>query len=123
MRAISCCCMWPNPALKGELRQALQEGELVLHHQPKVDVDSNRVNGVEALGRWGHRRLGLLYTAQFIPLAETSGLTKEVTIEVVQIALRQIREWLDAGIKLSVAINISMWNFQDRGFPEQTGNC
>src|SRR3569623_292446 len=108
-------------ALKGELRQALQKGELILHYQPKVDVGSNRVNGVEALARWEHPRLGLLYPAQFIPLAETSGLIKEVTIEVVHIALRQIREWLDADIKLSVSINISMWNLQDRCFPEQIG--
>jgi diguanylate cyclase (GGDEF)-like protein len=108
-------------ALKGELRQALQHGQLVLHYQPKVDVGSHRVSGVEALVRWEHPRLGLLSPAQFIPLAETAGLIKELTLEVVRIALRQIRTWLEAGMRLSVAINISTFNLQDRGFPEQIG--
>jgi diguanylate cyclase (GGDEF)-like protein len=105
-------------ALKGELRHALEQGELVLHYQPKVDVSSNRVSGVEALVRWEHPRLGLLTPGQFIPLAETAGLIKDLTEEVVRIALRQVRTWLDAGVRLPVAINISTLNLQDRGFPE-----
>ena len=108
-------------ALKGELRHALEHKQLVLHYQPKVDVSSNRVNGVEALVRWEHPRLGLLYPGQFIPLAETSGLIKDVTIEVVKIALRQAREWLDAGVRLPIAINLSTSNLQDRGFPDLIG--
>ncbi len=108
-------------ALKGELRQALEQGELVLHYQPKVDVSSNRVSGVEALVRWEHPRLGMLSPAQFIPLAEAAGLIKDVTVEVVRMALRQVRTWLDAGVRLPVAINISTFNLQDRGFPEQIG--
>jgi diguanylate cyclase (GGDEF)-like protein len=108
-------------ALKGELRHALKQGELVLHYQPKVDVSSNRVSGVEALVRWEHPRLGLLSPGQFIPLAETAGLIKDLTEEVVRIALRQARTWLDAGVHLPVAINISTLNLQDRGFPEMIG--
>ena len=108
-------------ALKGELRHALEHGQLVLHYQPKVDVSSNRVSGVEALVRWEHPRLGLLAPGQFIPLAETAGLSKNLTAEVVRIALRQLRTWLDAGVRLPVAINISTLNLQDRGFPEWVG--
>ena len=107
--------------LKGELIHALQHGQLILYYQPKVDVSSNQVSAVEALVRWEHPRLGLLYPAQFIPLAENSGLIKDVTIEIVQIALRQIRAWIDSGTRLSVSINISMWNLQDRSFPDIIG--
>lgn len=109
-------------ALKGELRHALEHGELVLHYQPKVDVSTNQVSGAEALVRWEHPRLGLLSPGQFIPLAETAGLIKDLTIEVVRIALRQVRSWLDAGMRLPVAINISTLNLQDKDFPEQIGN-
>lgn len=108
-------------ALKGELRHALERGELVLHYQPKVDVGTNRVSGVEALVRWEHPRLGLLSPGQFIPLAETAGLIKSLTEEVARIALRQVRSWVDAGLRLPVAINISTWNLQDRAFPELIG--
>ena len=105
-------------ALKGELRRALQENELVLHFQPKIDINSNSVSGVEALVRWQHPRLGLLYPDKFIALAEHSGLIKLLTQEVLRLALRQIDAWREQGYGLAVSVNISAVNLQDAEFPD-----
>jgi diguanylate cyclase (GGDEF)-like protein len=105
-------------ALKGELRRAISEGEMVLHYQPKIDINSNLVSGVEALVRWQHPRLGLLYPDTFIGLAELSGQIKPLTQEVLRLAMKQIRAWSDQGHAFTVAVNISAVNLQDKGFPE-----
>jgi diguanylate cyclase (GGDEF)-like protein len=104
---------------KGELRRALSNGELLLHYQPKFDLASGAVTGVEALVRWQHAQHGLIFPDNFIPLAEESGLIKPLTQEVQRIALRQCKQWLDAGIPLAVAVNISAINLQDPDFPDQ----
>ena len=72
----------------GELRDALADGELVLHYQPKIAVAGGEVTGVEALVRWQHPRHGLLAPAEFLPLAERTGLMGELTRWVVDAALR-----------------------------------
>ncbi len=105
-------------ALKGELRRALTDGELVLHFQPKIDFNAQKINGVEALVRWQHPRLGLLYPDKFIALAEYSGQIKPLTIEVLKLALQQIHVWREQGMEFPVAVNVSAVNLQDRGFPE-----
>jgi diguanylate cyclase (GGDEF)-like protein len=105
-------------ALKGELRRAVDEGEMVLHYQPKIDINSNSVIGVEALVRWQHPRLGLLYPDKFIVLAERNGLIKSLTREVLRLALGQIGKWGESGYELPVAVNISAINLQDKDFPE-----
>ena len=105
-------------ALRGELRRAIAEGEMVLHFQPKIDFSSNFVSGVEALVRWQHPRLGLLYPDTFIGLAEVSGLIKPLTQEVLRLAMQQIREWGSQGFTFPIAVNISAVNLQDKGFPE-----
>lgn len=104
--------------LKTELRHALTGGELVLHFQPKIDFTGQKINGVEALVRWQHPRLGLLYPDKFITIAESSGQIKALTIEVLNLALQQIRVWRTQGIEFPVAVNISAVNLQDRSFPE-----
>lgn len=104
--------------LKGELRRAIMEGEMVLHFQPKIDISSNSVIGVEALVRWQHSRLGLLYPDKFIELAEMSGQIKLLTQEVLRLAMKQILEWSSKGHVFPVAVNISAINLQDRDFPE-----
>jgi diguanylate cyclase (GGDEF)-like protein len=104
---------------KGELRRALSNGELLLHYQPKFDLASGAVTGVEALVRWQHAQHGLIFPDNFIPLAEESGLIKPLTQEVQRIALRQCKQWLDAGMPLAVAVNISAINLQDPDFPDQ----
>ena len=105
-------------ALKGELRRALAEKEMVLHFQPKIDFGAQKINGVEALVRWQHPRLGLLYPDKFIALAESTGQIKALTIEVLRLAMQQIHVWREQGMEFPVAVNMSAVNLQDSGFPE-----
>ena len=106
-------------ARKGELRRAISSGELLLHYQPKFDLASGTVTGVEALVRWQHPQHGLTFPDNFIPLAEKTGLIKSLTLEVLRLALSQCRLWLDTGMPLAVAVNISAINLQDPDFPAQ----
>ena len=108
----------------GELRSAISRDELVLHYQPKADLASGRVDGVEALVRWQHPTLGLVPPDEFIPLAEHTGLIKPLTSWVLNRALRQVRCWRDgadggAPRDLSVAINVSTRSLLDDGFPAE----
>jgi predicted signal transduction protein with EAL and GGDEF domain len=89
--------------LLGQLRRALAAGELVVQYQPKADVRSGRIIGVEALMRWQHPEHGLLGLGEFVRLAETTGLIRPLTSYVLEAALRQCRAWLEAGRDLSVA--------------------
>ena len=104
--------------LKSELKRAISEGEMVLHFQPKIDIESNSVNGVESLVRWQHPRLGLVYPDAFIGLAEMSGLIKPLTLEVLRLAMLQILKWRSQGYEFPVAVNISAINLQEKDFPE-----
>lgn len=104
--------------LKSELRHAIDSGQLLLHFQPKIDFSSHCMNGAEALVRWQHPRLGLLYPDKFIHLAENNGMIKLLTREVLRLALGQIHVWREGEYELPVAVNISAINLQDKGFPE-----
>ncbi len=101
----------------GELRTALAAGELVLHYQPKVSVDGGEVTGVEALVRWQHPEHGLLAPAEFIPLAERSGMMGDLTRWVIDAALAQARAWQDQGIEVPIAINLAAANILDAALP------
>ena len=103
----------------GELRQALSRDELVVHFQPKVELETGSVAGVEALVRWQHPVDGLLGPFEFIPLAEQTGLIKGITTYVLQHALEQLRSWHQAGHDLSVAVNISARSLLDENFPDE----
>jgi diguanylate cyclase (GGDEF)-like protein/PAS domain S-box-containing protein len=105
--------------LLGQLRRALAAGELVVHYQPKADVPSGRILGVEALVRWQHPEHGLLGPGEFVPLAETTGLIRPLTSYVLDAALRQCRAWLDAGHQLSMAVNLSTRCLLDLTLPDQ----
>ena len=100
-------------ALAGELRRALEEDELVLHYQPKIDMRTDQVCGAEALVRWIHPQQGLIPPDEFIPLAEHTGLIKPLTDWVVEAALRQSSIWRQSGLVLPVAVNLSARNLQD----------
>jgi len=102
----------------GELRTALAAGELVLHYQPKVSVDAGEVTGVEALVRWQHPQHGLLAPAEFLPLAERTGMMGELTRWVIDAALAQARAWQDQGIAVPIAINLAAANILDAGLPD-----
>jgi diguanylate cyclase (GGDEF)-like protein len=91
-----------------QLRDGIPRGELVLHFQPKVDLTADRRTiGVEALVRWQHPTEGLLMPAQFMPEAERSELIEPLTGWVLENALQQQRLWSDAGLDLTMAVNIS----------------
>jgi diguanylate cyclase (GGDEF)-like protein len=104
--------------LLGELRAAIGAGELVLHYQPKVDVGSQRVVGVEALLRWQHPVHGLLPPAEFVPLAERTGAIGDLTRWVLDTALAQCRAWRDAGLDLTMAVNLAAPNIADATLPD-----
>jgi diguanylate cyclase (GGDEF)-like protein len=106
-------------SLLGELRRAIDNGEIVLHYQPKVNISTGRPTGVEALARWQHPQRGLLPPDQFIPLAEPTGLMGPLTAYILERAVGQCRAWRDQGLDLGVAVNISVRNLQDPGFAYQ----
>jgi EAL domain-containing protein (putative c-di-GMP-specific phosphodiesterase class I) len=104
-------------SLQGSLRQALQHQEFVLHYQPKLSRQTGAIRGVEALIRWRHPQTGLMPPAQFIPVAEESGLIVPIGRWVLREACRQARAWQDAGIApLTVAVNISSVELRAKGF-------
>lgn len=104
--------------LESRLRHALERGELVLHYQPQVEVESRRIVGMEALLRWNNPELGLVSPEDFIPLAEETGLIVEIGAWVLQTACRQAREWQKAGFPVRVAVNLSARQFQQEGLTE-----
>lgn len=104
--------------LLGELRQAIEKNELLLHFQPKVDLESGCVVGVEALARWQHAEHGFIPPNEFVLPAEKSGLIKPLTQWVLHAALRQCRTWQEQGIRINVAVNLSRRNLQDAQLPD-----
>jgi diguanylate cyclase (GGDEF)-like protein len=104
--------------LAAELRGAIDEGSLLLHYQPKVQLETGHVLGVEALVRWRHPQRGMLPPMEFIPLAEETGLIAPLTLWVVREALRQCREWVRMGFEIPIAVNLSMQNLRDPALPK-----
>ena len=104
-------------ALVGQLRRALEHDELRVFYQPKVVLGDGAVVGMEALVRWQHPELGMLSPDDFVPLAEQTGLVRPLTAVVLRVALRQCREWLDAGRHMSVAVNLSARGLDDAMLP------
>ena len=102
-----------------QLRDALDTDQLVNHYQPKLDLRTGAVIGVEALVRWDHPSRGLLYPDVFLPLAEQAGLMRRLALGVLERSLRDLRAWRAAGHDLSVAVNLSVSNLQDVALPEQ----
>jgi diguanylate cyclase (GGDEF)-like protein len=105
-------------ALMGELRRAMDGGELTLVYQPKVDLQTGRVDGVEALVRWRHPVRGLVLPSAFIGQAEHTGLIRPLTMYVLDEALAQVADWRDGGLDLRVAVNISARSLLDRGLAD-----
>ncbi len=115
-------------ALLGDLRNAVAREEFVLHYQPKASMATRRVEGAEALIRWQHPTMGLLYPDSFIPEAERSGLIEPMTVWVLNEALRQCRRWLDdAGPSdpsgLSIAVNLSTRSLLDSSLPRTVADA
>ena len=89
------------------LRAGLDAAQIIVHYQPQIEIKSGAVRGVEALARWQHPTLGLIFPDRFIPLAERSGLVHELTLQVLNQSLLQAMAWSAEEINLSVAVNIS----------------
>jgi len=101
------------------LRRALKQEEFLLHYQPKIDLASGAMTGAEALIRWQDPDLGLVFPAQFVPIAEENGLIVPVGRWVLREACRQVQAWLDAGLRaVPVSVNISAVEFRHEGFLE-----
>ncbi|HUP30472.1 MAG TPA: EAL domain-containing protein, partial [Usitatibacter sp.] len=93
--------------LLGELRRAVEAGELLLQYQPKMQLSDNRINAVEALVRWRHPARGLVPPSEFIPFAEQTGFITSITRWVVTQAIEQCGRWHRAGMDIRVSVNIS----------------
>ena len=93
--------------LERDLRQALEQGDFVLHYQPQLDLASGRLVGAEALVRWNHPERGLVPPGEFIPAAEANGLIRPLGAWVLREACRQATAWRERGWDLSVAVNLS----------------
>jgi diguanylate cyclase len=106
-------------ALLGELRRALERGELVLHYQPKISISTGVVVGAEALVRWQHPTRGLVFPDAFVPAAEHTGLIGPLTSYVLEAAVSQARIWAAAGRALPVSVNLSARNLLDERLPDE----
>ena len=95
------------------LRVALQEDQLFLEYQPKIDINKGIVSGVEALVRWLHPEQGVIPPYEFISLAENTGLIKPLTAWVLNAAIKQNGIWYKEGLDLTVSVNLSMLNLED----------
>ncbi|WP_339437922.1 putative bifunctional diguanylate cyclase/phosphodiesterase [Pseudomonas sp. EA_15y_Pfl1_P104] len=96
-----------------DLRRAALEGELFLCYQPKLDLKHGHVRQAEALLRWQHPTLGQVSPAEFIPLAERTGSIRNLTLWVIEEAIRQIAEWAQRGMLIQLSVNISVDDLAD----------
>lgn len=104
------------------LRVAIDEQQLVLHYQPQIRLSDDALDGVEALVRWQHPELGMVYPNSFIKLAEDNGLMADLTSAVIKMAVEQGREWLEQGLQTKVSVNVSADNISSLVLPEQLMN-
>jgi diguanylate cyclase (GGDEF)-like protein len=105
--------------LLGQVRSALERGEFIVYYQPKVDLQSRQIIGVEALVRWQHPEHGMLPPMRFIPLIEQTALVGPLTLHVIEQALEQLVAWRSSGIDLELSVNLSARNLIDPELPGQ----
>ena len=108
--------------LVGQVRQAIEDQEISLYYQPKANLITGQIKGVEALVRWNHPERGLLSPDEFIPMTENTGLIEPLTIYLIETAVRQCRVWRDAGVDLVVSVNVSARSLLDHELPEQVSD-
>ena len=106
-------------AMVAELRRAMELNELTLHYQPKVDILSGKMLAVEALVRWIHPAKGMIPPAQFIPLAEQTGLIRQMTFIIIEAAARQQAAWLARGLQTPIAVNLAARSLADPQFVQR----
>ncbi|MCP2182458.1 putative bifunctional diguanylate cyclase/phosphodiesterase [Prauserella alba] len=106
-----------------QFRQALEDGQVSVHYQPKVSLPDKNVVGVEALVRWVHPEFGRVNPDEFVPAVEATGLVGVLTSFVLDQALDRVRRWLDEGIEISVAVNLSVRSLADEDFAHQVADA
>jgi diguanylate cyclase (GGDEF)-like protein len=106
-------------ALMGDFRNAISRDELRVHYQPKINLKTGEIFGVEALVRWQHPQLGLILPDRFIPMAEQTGAVRPLTLWMLERALQQCLEWKRQGYDLIAAVNLSPRNLHDAELPER----
>ena len=109
-------------ALLGDLRRGLDGGELKLHYQPKVLLADQQTAGMEALVRWQHPVRGLMPPEEFVPLVEQSYLMRELTSQVVDMALAQAARWWRSGLPVQMSINVGARDLLDTGLADTIGS-
>ncbi|HXP42314.1 MAG TPA: EAL domain-containing protein [Candidatus Acidoferrales bacterium] len=103
--------------LEADLRSALGRDEFLLHYQPKINLQTGQVTGMEALIRWQHPERGMLLPATFVPIAEECGLILRIGQWVLLEACRQAREWSESGLgAVPISVNVSAVEFQSKDF-------
>jgi diguanylate cyclase (GGDEF)-like protein len=106
--------------MENQLRHAVDNEEFILYYQPKVEVRSGRICGMEALIRWDHPQLGIVGPTDFIPIAEETGLIIPIGEWVLRTACAQAAAWVNAGVReISVAVNLSAQQFRQKNLLEQ----
>jgi diguanylate cyclase (GGDEF)-like protein/PAS domain S-box-containing protein len=107
-------------SIEASLREALKNDEFVLHYQPKIDLETGLITGAEALIRWTHPTRGDLSPAQFVPIAEDSGLIRQIGTWVLREACRQARSWVDEGLPpMTMAVNVSASELSDETYVQR----
>lgn len=106
-------------SLMADLHRAIDNNQLFLAYQPKVDLGTARVVGVEALARWRHPKAGLIPPDQFIPMAERTGFIKSLTMWALNEALSQSRSWRRQGLEIPVSVNLSARTLHEFNLPQR----
>ena len=110
-------------AMTGELRRAIENGELVVEYQPQVDLREGTVRGAEALVRWRHPTRGFLGPEAFLAAAEQGGLMRNLTRYVFEESFGQLRAWRTAGLEIDLAVNVSARDLADARFPDEVARA
>jgi len=101
-----------------ELDDAIQNNQLVLHYQPQIDIASGKLRGVEALIRWQHPELSLLYPDSFIAIAQNNSLMEKLTYWVIDEAIQQEQQWLNEAVSVPISVNISATDITSLSLPD-----
>ncbi|NUU25495.1 MAG: EAL domain-containing protein, partial [Streptomycetaceae bacterium] len=102
-----------------QFRSAVEGGQISVHYQPKVALPSRQVVGAEALVRWKHPEFGRVDPDEFVPAVEATGLVDVLTDFVMDTALARVRRWIDRGLRMSIAVNLSVRTLADEEFPDR----
>lgn len=108
----------PNIILETELKNAIYENSFDINYQPKLDIKNKKIIGIECLARWKSPNYGQLQPEYFIEIAENAGLIDDLTLNIVNLALRESKDWADINHDLTLSINLSAINLQDKNFVE-----